>query len=512
MATFCNTTNEKFDDSLEDLGLNIQRRHSFLAPDEMEPAEGGNTREEEYESPTSECTSAGLLTRQMSTESTGEDESISYQTDGTASSSMTYAYQLPQMQPGTQLYQPLTCDQHLQLQQGYQIPCAQVGMPTYGYAPVQVQSMPMGLPMHHQLQPNQVLYPMQQCQPRPQEWAPMPLPTISVPSMGGPVTYSQQSNPESYQASPSVVSSAVSTPIVSYSTPGYSITNPYGYYSTPVLSSASCTPMQYAMTCAELPPLLNLNSNVQAGVIPQRISCNITGPDLSSCPSASETPASDYVAPSDPKAETEAEPEKEDNLWPGTCNYAEYQRNGGSNLFITWSGPKAKLVEQLHNFKLDVRDVLSTSDPNVCNVIFESHPIARKAFTMQNQIRLRIVPPKNSHRIWLRNPSPKFLVKFETKCKLVVRKGKAECHDIVGELLKGCLICADQLKGNRIRVVSCEGSFMFPGGKIVEMKGVPNQSGEKATLGWVSHRCKYTKEALVIRRSWNLLSDYVFNE
>jgi len=506
MNTLCNAAHEENDSSLDDLGLNIQRRHSFLAPDEMEPAEGCNSKEQDNENPISECTSSGLSTRPTSTcESPVDDESLSYQTDPTSSSGMTYSYQLPQMQPaGNQLYQPVICDQQYQFQQGYPVPCAQLGMASVGYAPVQVQSMPMGVPVQ-QLQPNQGTYPLQQCQPGPQGWVSMP-PTISVPSMGGAVPYPQQISTECYQVSPSVVSSVASTPIVSFSTPCYG--NPYGYISTPVLSSASCTPMQYAMTCPELPPVLNLNSNLQAGAMPQRISCNInTGQDPSVCARAS-APASGYVMSSN----TETEEQEEENLWSGTCDYVEYQRNGGSNLFITWSGSKPKLIEKLKDFKLEVRDVLSTTDPNVCNVIFESHPIARKAFTMQNQIRLRIVPPKNSHRIWLRNPSPKFLVQFETKCKLVVRKGKAECHDIVGELLEGCLICADQLKGNRIRVVSCEGSFMFPGGKVVEMKGAPVKSDEKATLGWVSHRCKYTKEALVIRRSWNLLSDYVFNE
>lgn len=498
----CNAALEENDSSLDDLGLNIQRRHSFLAPDEMEPAEGCNSKEGDYKSPTSECTSSGAPMRPMSTFESPVDDG-SYQTDQTSSSGMTYAYQMPQMQvAGNQFYQPVICDQQFQLQQGYQIPCAQMGMP-YGYAPVQVQPIPMGVPLQ-QLQPNQGSYPLQQCQPRPQDWVSMPLPTISVPSMGGPVSYPQQINPETYQA-PSVVSSAVSTPIVSYSTPCYG--NPYGYFSTPVLSSASCTPMQYSMTCPELPPVLNLNSNLQAGVIPQGISCNINTSQSQSA-NVSEAPASGYVMSSN----TETEEQEDEDLWSGTCDYVEYQRNGGSNLFITWSGSKPKLVEKLKDFKLEVRDVFSTKDPNVCNVIFESHPIARKAFTMQNQIRLRIVPPKNSHRIWLRNPSPKFLVQFETKCKLVVRKGKAECHDVVGELLEGCLICADQLKGNRIRVVSCEGSFMFPGGKVVEMKGVSVKSDDKATLGWVSHRCKYTKEALVTRRSWNLLSDYVFNE
>jgi len=507
MNTSCNATLEKIIDDFDDLDLNIQRRHSFVAPDELKPAEGCNSREE-GRSPTSKTTSAGVTTIPMSTiESPGDDMSLSYHADST-SPNMTYAYQVPQMQPaGTQIYQPVTCDQQLQLQQGYQIPCAQMGVPSFAYVPFQVQPMPMSLPLNHQLQPNPAAYPVEQCQARPQDWVPMPVPTIAVPSTVAPV-YSQLSTPESYQASSSVVSSAVNTPVSSYGIPVYN--NPYGYFSTPVLSSASCTPMQYSMACPELPPLLNLNNNLPAGIIPQRISCNIIGPELSECPSAAETPSSDCVSPSIPNMEETPETEEE-NLWQGSCNYGEYQRNGCSNLFITWSGSTAKLVEKLQSFKLEVQDILSTSDENVCNVIFQSHPIARKAFTMQYQMRLRIVPPKNSRRIWLRNPSPRFLVKFEAKCKLVVRKGKAESHDIVGELLPGCLICADQLKGNRIRVVSCEGNFMFPGGKIVEMKGVPNNSEKKATLGWVSHRCKYTKEALVIRRSWNRLSDYVYN-
>jgi len=369
--------------------------------------------------------------------------------------------------------------------------------------------MPTSSP--YQLQPNHVGYPLEQCQPNPQDQVPMPLSTTTVPSIMVPVSYSQQRNPDSYQASPCMVSSAVSTPILSCcGTPGY--ISPYGYFSPPVVSSASCTPIQCPMTSPDVPPLLNSNKNLQAGISSQRI-CNInTDPVPSECPSASETPPSKHETSCSPTEEKAVPGRVEEELWPGTCSYAEYQHNGGSNLFITWSGSKAKLVEKLHNFKLRVREVCSTSDENLCNVIFESHPIARKTFTMQHQIRLRIVPPKNSHRIWLRNPSPKFLVKYETKCKLVVRKGKAECHDIVGELLKGCLISADQLKGHRIRVVYCEGSFMFPGGKIVQMKGVPQKSNEKASLGWISYRCRYTKESLVIRRSWNLLSDYVYNE
>jgi len=102
------------------------------------------------------------------------------------------------------------------------------------------------------------------------------------------------------------------------------------------------------------------------------------------------------------------------------------------------------------------------------------------------------------------------LVRYEAKRRLVVKNGKAECHEIVGELLPGCLIWADQLKGRRIRVISCDGRFMFPGGKIVEMKGIPHLSDEKSSLGWITYRCKHTKELLLIRRSWNRLSDYIY--
>jgi len=300
------------------------------------------------------------------------------------------------MPGGTQFYKPLTYDHHRQFQQGAS---AHIGVPSCRHAPAAVQSMQMSLPLHHQLQPN---HPLQKCHQIPNDWATMP---SSTTSMVEPISYSQQSNHASYQASPSVVSSTVSTPILSF-------INPYGYLNTPVLSSASCTPMQYPMTCPEEPPVLNLDGNSQAGIIPPRISSNINIGLLPwECTSASETPTSEFVSSKHPLTEKNVIPEKEeDHLWQGPCDYLEYQQNGGSNLFITWSGSKAELVEKFKFFKLEVRDVCSTCDEKVCNVIFKSHPIARKAFTMQNQIRLRIVPPINSHRIWLRNPSPRFLV------------------------------------------------------------------------------------------------------
>merc|ERR550534_2718168 len=285
--------------------------------------------------------------------------------------------------------------------------------------------------------------------------------------------------------------------------------------------------MTYPMTLPEKTPELNLDTNKwQDCVYPQRVSCNLnvlstklgskkSGRVVTTClnqrMNKQEAPENSPWHEVEKFKKTEAVSENE-SLWKGSLDYKEYHFNGGSNLFVTWSGSKAELVEKLQNFKLKVREVLRTNDSNICNVIFLTHPIARKAFTMQKRIRLRIVPPKHSHRIWFRNPSPSFLVKFETKCRLSVRRGKAECHEVVGELLKGCVITADQLKGSRIRVKYCEGSFKFSCGKVVEMKGFQNKSDKNTSIGWISYRCKYTNESFVIRRSWNKLTDYVYNE
>jgi len=362
-------------------------------------------------------------------------------------------------------------------------------------------------------------YPVQQSYYLPQNWMNVPQSTSALPS----IAYPQRSNPEIQYAS-SVPSSAISTPIFScVSSPGQ-IRN-YGCVKTPQLSSASCSPIHCSMPYPVVPPALDLDQNItQGSMYPQNISCNISSCSVSSFP---RTPVSLDAAFSNPTKNNSApsgnfgfektvekmgivEAAREAAmLWNGSLNYEEYKYNGGSNLFITWSGSKTELVDKLQRYRLEVREVLSTSDQNVLNVIFESHPTARKAFTMQQHIRLRMVPPKYSRRSWLRNPAPSFLVKFETKCRLSVRKGKAECHDVVGELLKGCLITADQLKGNRVRVRCCEGSFMFPGGRIVEMKG--KNTAAKASLGWISYRSKHSNESFLIRRSWNSLGQYVYN-
>jgi len=515
-----NRENPTFAD--DECGLNIQRRHSFLAPENSSSGDGYNNGEEDHESTSSECPSAGLTTRPMST--TESSENLSHHTGFNMPTNTSYTCQMPwvNMQPaGTQVYQPSTYDNQNQILQGSSSPNTPIRVPSFGCGPVQLQQIPM------QPLQQQVVYQMQPNQYGSQDWARISTPTATVPYMMGSVSHPQVNNYDAQHLTSSVVSSAVSTPIIS--SPAYC--NAYGYINTPVLSSAPCTPIPCSTSRLEVPPLLDLiKHNARNYTVPQRISCNInTGPVRTAYQSMPETPSSVSRAFNDwtedlPKMSTNAHSSGEnveeiqkssvwddDNVWRGNLMYEEW-KNGGSNLFITWSGRKADLVNKLHSFNLKVRNIFSTSDENILNVVFETHPIARKAFTMQNQIRVRIVPPKNSHCIWWRNPSPKFLVKFETKCRLIVKKGKAECHDIVGELLPGCLITADQLKGHRIRVLCCEGSFMFPGGKVVNMKGVPNKTHEKASLGWISYRCKHTKETLVIRRSWNKLGDYIYQE
>jgi len=212
----------------------------------------------------------------------------------------------------------------------------------------------------------------------------------------------------------------------------------------------------------------------------------------------------------------------DEDLWPGSCTYLVNKENKGSSLFATWSRSSSELVNKfnLHNFKVD--HVNRTSDDQVRHIVFENHASARKAFTMQCEMHLRLVPPKKSTFKWLRNPSPSFLVMYETIRPLIMRKGKALSHDIVGELLmsggkkqKGCLIWADQLKRDRIRVLMCRGNLRLPGGRILCMKGLPNSkvldiSVKGTSLGWISYRSRYSKEMFAIRRSGNLLSDYIY--
>jgi len=109
------------------------------------------------------------------------------------------------------------------------------------------------------------------------------------------------------------------------------------------------------------------------------------------------------------------------------------------------------------------------------------------------------------------------VVKYETKFRLTLRSGKAPIHDIVGDFVmsnyqekKGCYIWADQLKGNRIRVVGCDGNFKLPNGEVVYRQIPPRMGLKNVAIGWVSYRNKHSRDDFVIRRSGNILSEYIY--
>jgi len=309
----------------------------------------------------------------------------------------------------------------------------------------------------------------------------------------------------------------------------------------PVLSPA------FSVGALEVPPIMQLNvQEMQVNPSQDHISfsiltdpklqthgvasvktaheCNVPGRALTQLKPASQNfpgQASGNNEENVPKATVRKE---HDDVWPGTCTYVESEQNSGSTLFVTWFSSRALLVGKLRNFKFEVKHIHSTSDNSVFNVVFESHACARKAFTMQRTIQVRMVPPKKSYFKWARNPSPKFLVKYETMRTLTIRNGKAESNDIVGVLLaskskdqKRCFVWADQLKGHRIRIVGCEGSLKYKDGTIVKMTGFSNKfegvndnEGRMQSLGWVSYRSQYSNEMFVKRRSGNLLTDYIY--
>jgi len=425
------------------------------------------------------------------------------------------AYQQVTYQPTIpQAYQQVTCSpQHYQ---NFLSPEIAAANPSYvNMLPYQLQQAPITTSQTCQVQAPYFAYPMQLQQPitTAHNLTRVPPSTTVMTSVEDPMVYSA-SESDTQPASPNLNTTAVTTPSVTWSSmPGY--VNTYPYVNSSVASSSSNTPMPCAIQSSIVPPF-QLSNNLPYTNIPDQISCNINPtPGASAISNREKT-----CKPSSEKVEVSKPDEREvENLWVGNCSYTEYNHNGASNLFVTWYGTESELLGKLQYHKLEIRTVSKCGDECIFNVVFENHLNARKAFLMQRDIRLRMVPPKGSHRNWLRNPSPKYLVKFETRCRLVVKKGKAECHEIVGDLLmsncqqqKGCLIWADQLKGHRIRVVSCEGNFMFPGGRIVQMKGATTEYDRKTSLGWISYRCKYTRDSFVTRRSGNSIGDYVYTE
>jgi len=301
----------------------------------------------------------------------------------------------------------------------------------------------------------------------------------------------------------------------------------------------SCLPSEPASM--DLPPTLELyNQNPKCFSYPSVASCNIHLAPASSVPdsyalSKLNNTNSDANFKTTPRRRisrpfltplrksndqvgdgTRAKKGFNKNIWDNSCEFLEW-KNEGSNLYITWAGLKVHLLAELCRWNLFVIYCLTTRNANIFNVVFLDHLNARRAFLSQRDIRVRMVPPKNSTRNWFKSPSPRFLVKYETKFRLTIRSGKASSHEIVGEFLmsnfkkkKGCCIWVDQLKGHRIRVVGCEGNLKLPSGVVIYLKSPPRKDGMNITIGWVSYRNKYTREDLVIRRSGNILREYIY--
>jgi len=335
--------------------------------------------------------------------------------------------------------------------------------------------------------------------------------------------------------------SAVSTPVYQgTSTPAYQGT----YYDPNLVNQFMISPLStqgYPSSqmitniypSYEMPPFY-LN-NAQGCSIPNNMECNINQMTEMRMPSSiprqphlelETAPANTHINIAPPwhrntkSRSSLASKGRDSSIYTKSFNYAEQQHPRHSNLYVNWAGTADQLRGELEQRSLEVHSIFSTTVRGLWNVVFDLHSSARKAFTTQREIKIRMVPPRRSKKNWFRNPSPKFLVQYETKCRLDVRQGKAVVHDLVGVLLmsrsssqerKGCYIWADQLKGHRIRIVGCVGKFMFPTKRVIDMKEIPQNPVGNAPIGWVSYRNRHTREEYVTRISGNLLQEYIYN-
>jgi len=521
---------------------------SFQAPPFQSSLEGYNYTE--VNGSCSDSSSAGSLARSMSmSDKTVGDERVSNETDSNMPFT-TCGHGIPRSHTqlaSTQCNNSSVIDMQYENQQCYDFRQTQIAAPMPGCVymlPIQVQVYPMMISQPQSSKSTQVCYPMNQHQSPgiQQNRATMPILPNTLPKMMHPSRYSQLNN--------AGTSSNLTTPVNYFRGSPYSVYS-HGYMNTPGMPNVSSIPVSEGMKYPDEVSNLEVDRMVvQHHSLPEQNSSRMKQIPRSSehlrttartvskskaFGNASKEPATEKCSVSIEKPQNNnrekktekkilvGERDEDDDLWPGSCTYIVNKESAGSSLFATWSGSSSELVDklQLHNFK--VNHVRRTIDDQVRHVVFDNHASARKAFTMQCVMCIRMVPPKKNTFKWLRNPSPRFLVMFETKRPLIMRKGKAQSHDIVGELLmsngkeqKGCLIWADQLKRHRIRVLMCEGNFKLPGGRIVQLKRqskseiVSNIPGRETSLGWISYRSSSTKEMFVIRRSGNLLSDYIY--
>jgi len=183
----------------------------------------------------------------------------------------------------------------------------------------------------------------------------------------------------------------------------------------------------------------------------------------------------------------------------------------GSFLFVTTNNVKEmKAIFNEHG--LEFQDIGKTRTRGVLVVLFKSHRIAKRAFTTQKKVGIRMEPPRLTRKYWFKNPGPKFHVVFVTTRRLTVKCGKSFSSVSVGDFLMmnsrqeiGCRILADQMKSNRLRVVDFIGKFMHTDGRVVERKSF----SEPKIVGWISTQCHNSKEKFVVRISMNEIEDYL---
>jgi len=186
----------------------------------------------------------------------------------------------------------------------------------------------------------------------------------------------------------------------------------------------------------------------------------------------------------------------------------------GSFLFVTTNNAK-KLLLLFRKQGLEVQDIAKTRTPGVLVVLFKTHEIAKRAFTTQREIGVRMVPPKSTKRFWFKNPSPNCPVIFETTRRLTVKAGKSSSNVRIGDFLmmdakkgRGCLVLADQMKGHRMRIVGYIGKFIDTCGRIIEQTSMSKQM----VVGWISTKSYKTNQKFVLRKSMNEITDYVYSD
>lgn len=249
--------------------------------------------------------------------------------------------------------------------------------------------------------------------------------------------------------------------------------SPVEHSTTALFSPSYVTSVVPSAVKTSMVPCLYINQNPSGCTVPQNISCNIRP-----VPIQNEIPNATVAIPSTPlrtcsidtsmsERATEASGKSvnvttesmqriragldfsndSEDWYSSKINYSEYVHGSGSNLYVTWSKSAYDLKYVLESHNLEVLCILNTDDDSIFNVVFDNHLTARRAFIKQRSILLRMVPPKNSKKNWLKSASPKFLVKYETRRRLRVREGKALSHAIVGDLVMsncenrtGCII------------------------------------------------------------------------